>query len=75
MKKELFRVLSPDKIDIAPCTYQTEYEAQKALAKWVQRYSKQGWYSQTCYNGYVRRIHLHELPDYCEIVAVNAKAI
>lgn len=63
-----YRVLSPDRIDIAPRVYRTLYEAREALAKWVQNYSAQGFYSQTCYNGYVRHIHLHELPDYCEIV-------
>lgn len=71
MESKAFRVLSPDGIDIAPETYATMYEARKALAKWVQNYSRQGWYSQTCYNGYVRRISLHELPDYCEIVSVD----
>lgn len=63
-----YRVLSPDGIDIAPTTYSSQYEARKALAEWIQRYSRQGYYSQTCYNGYVRHIHLHELPDYCEII-------
>lgn len=66
-----FRVLSPDMIDIAPQTYRTLYSAQKALAKWVQNYSAQGFYSQTCHNGYVRRIPLNELPDHCEIINVD----
>lgn len=67
-KVRSYRVLSPDGIDIEPRTYPSLYEAKKALAKWIQRYSKQGYYSQACNNGYVRRIPMHELPDYCTIV-------
>ena len=65
-----YRVLSPDNIDIAhtPAKYTTLYSARKALAKWIQGYEQQGYYSQTCYNGYRRHIHLNELPDYCEII-------
>lgn len=63
-----YRVLSPDNIDIAPRTYRTLKAARAALAKWVQNYSAQGFYSQTCWNGYVRHIELTDLPDYCTIV-------
>lgn len=62
-----YRVLSPDNIDIAPRTYRTIKDARTALTEWVQNYRAQGFYSQTCYNGYVRHISLEELPDYCEI--------
>lgn len=63
-----YHVLSPDRIDIAPRTFRTLAHAKLALKQWVQNYSAQGYYSQTCYNGYVRHISLLELPDYCEIV-------
>ena len=65
-----YRVLSPDNIDIAPCTYKDWREAHMALMKWIKNYTAQGYYSQTCYNGYVRRITLTDLPDYCSIIPV-----
>ena len=63
-----YRVLSPDRIDIAPRTFRTLKAARAALAAWVQNYKAQGYYSQTCYNGYIRHISLEELPDHCDIV-------
>ena len=62
-----YRVLSPDNIDTEPQVYHNLRQAKKALTRFVHRYTAQGYYSQTCYNGYVRHIPLTELPDYCTI--------
>ena len=63
-----YRVLSPDGIDTEPQTYNNLRQAKKALTRFIHRYTAQGYYSQTCYNGYIRQISLNELPDYCEII-------
>jgi len=65
-----YQVLSPDNIPITCCgaRFKTLQEAQKALVNWTKNYQAQGYYSQTCYNGYVRQIALNELPDYCQII-------
>lgn len=69
MKK--YQVLSPDGFTVDFRTsYLSKREALEALQEFVERYKAQGYYSQTCYNGYVRRISLEELPDYCNIVTV-----
>ena len=66
-----YRVLSPDGIDIMwSCGFKTLKEARQALKEWVKRFEKQGYYSQTCYNGYVRQISLDLLPDYCDIIKI-----
>lgn len=67
----MYKVLSPDNIDIAPMrSFKTLREAREALAQWTKGYSTQGYYSQTCYNGYIRHISLQHLPDYCQIIAI-----
>lgn len=64
-----YKVLSPDGFSIEPNNgYKTLKEAKTALLNWVDNYKQQGYYSQTCYNGYRRKISLEELPDYCEII-------
>jgi len=64
-----YRILSPDGFDISheKISY-TKKEVFPALQAFVDNYKAQGYYSQTCYNGYVRHISLQELPDYCEII-------
>lgn len=65
-----YQVLSPDGFDInhQQATYRSLKSAKQALKDWVHSYTAQGYYSQTCYNGYIRRISLNELPDYCTII-------
>jgi hypothetical protein len=58
-----FAVLSPDGIPIWPDLYNTQAEAQAALAKWCKRFERQGYYAAVD-----RRIPLAELPARCEIV-------
>lgn len=65
-----YQVLSPDGFTINGGCYDTLKEAKNDLKRWIQGYSEQGYYSQTCYNGYIRRISLQELPDYCEIITI-----
>jgi len=67
-----YQVLSPDGFAISHMHpyYTSLKKAKEALAQWVQSYAHQGYYSQTCYNGYKREISLAELPDYCEIIAL-----
>lgn len=67
-----YQVLSPDNIPIncSGAIYRSHKKAVEALKEWVKNYTSQGYYSQTCYNGYVRQISLNELPDYCDIVAI-----
>jgi len=64
-----YQVLSPDgfSIQYEPYYYNSLKQAKLALNKWIKSFKFQGYYSQTCYNGYVRRISLNELQDYCEI--------
>ena len=50
--------------------YKSIKQAEQAIKEWANNYKTQGYYSQTCYNGYVRRISLNELPDYCEIIQI-----
>ncbi len=68
-----YQVLSPDNFAITAdgATYRSYKKAVEALKAWVQNYKAQGYYSQTCYNGYNRRISLEELPDYCNIVTIE----
>jgi hypothetical protein len=66
-----YRVLSPDNIDINyEGGYNTLKEAKAGLKQWVSGYQKQGYYSQVCYNGYVRQISLDLLPGYCDIIKI-----
>jgi hypothetical protein len=58
-----FTVLSPDGIPIWPDLYNTQAEAQAALAKWCKRFERQGYYAAV--DG---RIALDELPHRCQIV-------
>lgn len=70
--KKYYQVLSPDGFSIT-CepSYPSLKQAKQALAHFIERYTAQGYYSQTCYNGYNRRISLAELPDYCTIINLN----
>lgn len=67
-----YQVLSPDGFTISHkvSSYRSIKQAKQALSEWVNNYQFQGYYSQTCYNGYIRHISLNELPDYCEIIRV-----
>lgn len=67
-----YQVLSPDNIPINcdGAIYTSIKKATDALQKWTTNYKAQGYYSQTCYNGYIRRISVQELPDYCEIITI-----
>ena len=63
-----YQVLSPDGFTIEhEPTYRTQKEAKEAVARFIERYRLQGYYSQTCHNGYRRQISIAELPDYLEI--------
>lgn len=68
MKK--YQVLSPDNIPIScdGAIYSSLKKAKEALKNWAESYRVQGYYSQVCYNGYVRRISVEMIPGYCEIV-------
>ena len=70
--KKRYQVLSPDgfSIDGSRPLFTSYKKAKQALSKWIENYKAQGYYSQTCYNGYIRRISLTELPDYCEIITI-----
>ena len=64
-----YKVLSPDNIPIN-CdggVYPSKKKAIEALKNWVNNYRTQGYYSQVCYNGYVRHIPIVDLLDYCNI--------
>ena len=67
-----YQVLSPDGITISHDKpfYRSLKQAKQALADFTARYKAQGYYSQTCYNGYVRRIDLDLLADYCDIIKI-----
>lgn len=68
MKK--YQVLSPDNfpINCDGAIYTSLKKAKIALNNWIENYSFQGYYSQVCYNGYVRRIPLNSIEDYCDII-------
>lgn len=70
MKK--YQVLSPDGITISydHPYYRSLKQAKEALLAWTNNYKAQGYYSQTCYNGYRRQIPVNEIPDYCEIITI-----
>jgi len=63
-----YQVLSPDGFTIE---HEPVYTSQKAvrlvIARFIERYTLQGYYSQNCYNGYRRRISIAELSDYLTI--------
>jgi len=63
-----YQVLSPDNLPISPNFYSSIKKAKVALSAWTQNFNTQGYYSQTCYNGYVRQIPINLITDYCEIV-------
>ena len=64
-----YQAISPDgfAINCDGAIYTNRKKALEALKDWTNNYKAQGYYSQTCYNGYIRRISLAELLDYCEI--------
>jgi hypothetical protein len=68
MSKKQFDVLSPDGFSIHfSDTYHTIEQAQEALQEWAKRYEFQGYYSSVNYG----RIHIIDLPDYCNIIEVE----
>ena len=66
-KIQRYRILSPDgfPFTMEDETY-TKNQVSKALKNFVNRYEKQGYYSSVKYG----RIHILDIPDYCEIVPV-----
>jgi len=63
-----YQVLSPDGFTIEhKPTYTSKKAVKLAIARFISKYKEQGYYSQTCYNGYRRQISIVELPDYIEI--------
>lgn len=70
MRKK-YQVISPDGITISPeAPYTSLKKAKQALAEWTKHFLAQGYYSQTCYNGYRRQIPVDCLPDYCAIIEI-----
>lgn len=68
-----YQVISPDgfPINVDGAIYPSIERAYIAIRKWIRNYEAQGFYSQTCYNGYVRRIPVEQLVDYCDIRPVD----
>ena len=68
-----YQVLSPDNIPINMdgAIYRSRKQAIKELLEWTKNYEAQGYYSQVCYNGYVRHIPVNEIADYCFIREIN----
>jgi 2-succinyl-5-enolpyruvyl-6-hydroxy-3-cyclohexene-1-carboxylate synthase len=60
-----FRALSPDGFDFDyTCqVYETKEEAEQAVADFVKRYEKQGYYSSN-----YGRISIEDLPNHCKII-------
>ena len=50
--------------------YTSLKQVRQAIKDFANNYKAQGYYSQTCYNGYVRHISIEEIPDYCDIIAI-----
>jgi len=68
MSNKQFDVLSPDGFSIHfSDTYDTIEQAHEALKEWTKRYEFQGYYSSVNYG----RIHIIDLPDYCNIIEVE----
>lgn len=64
-------IKSPDGFTIEPTPYyKTQKEAKTAFKAFQDRYRIQGYYSQTCYNGYIRQIDPDHLADYCEFITI-----
>jgi hypothetical protein len=68
-KMKRYQVLSPDGITVEhdKSSYGSLREAKKAAHRFAKNYKAQGYYSQTCYNGYNRHIPVDQIPDYCDI--------
>lgn len=68
----MYKILSPEGFDISPtvATYKNLKQVKEALKTFINNYKAQGYYSQTCYNGYIRRIDVKHLSDYCEIIKI-----
>ena len=64
-KIKRYRILSPDgfPFTMEDKTY-TKSQVLKALKDFAKRYERQGYYSSPKYG----RIHLLDIPDYCEVV-------
>jgi len=68
MSNKKYQVLSPDGFTIeCDPIYTSQKAVKQAVARFIDRYRLQGYYSQTCYNGYRRQISIAELPDYLTI--------
>ena len=62
-----YDVISPDGIPIHHSdTYKTKAKAEKALAEWMKRYERQGYYSSNA-----GRIPLDELASRCKKVLLK----
>lgn len=68
----MYKILSPDGFEISATvsTYKNLKQVKEALKAFSDQFKHQGHYSQTCYNGYIRRISIQDLPDYCEIIKI-----
>jgi hypothetical protein len=67
-----YQIKSPDgfTIDFEKPFYTSKKAVKQALERFTDNYKAQGYYSQVCYNGYIRRIPLNELQDYCDIITI-----
>lgn len=72
LNKPMYKILSPDGFKISPTvsTYKNLKQVKEVLKAFTDQFKHQGYYSQTCYNGYIRRISIQDLPDYCEIIKI-----
>ena len=65
--KPVYDVFSPDGFTIDHVRYITHAEAERALDKWVTRYTAQGYYSTASWE----RIPLDEIKSRCTISQVD----
>jgi len=67
-----YQIKSPDGFLIDPNKpfYTSQKQVKEALDQFKSNYKAQGYYSQTCYNGYIRQISIDLIPDYCDIITI-----
>lgn len=71
MKKQKFRILSPDGFDIEfNKTYNSINKVNLAINNFIERYKLQGYYS-SIKNGQRLNIPLNEIKNYCSIIEIN----
>jgi hypothetical protein len=66
----MYNILSPDGIFITSEPIKNKKLALQVFKEWIMRYKTQGYYSQTCYNGYKRDIPINQIVDYCQFIKV-----